>query len=85
MNNVVNMAFIKDDNSLITPEQCLEEALREIKSGERKCNKVLILTLDDTERKFNNGYYCANMRVSEMLSLCSNTAHWMNRILDGEE
>ena len=83
--NAVYLSDIKNDNTLITPEQTLERALTDIRSGERKCNKLLVLTLDDTDGSWTKGYYAANVKVSEMVALTSNMLYWLNRILNGDE
>ncbi|MCW2309721.1 hypothetical protein [Rhodobium gokarnense] len=59
------------DNTLISPPECLEEAAREIRSGERACTSVFVLTLDaglDGD-EFGVGYYASNLKASQMLAM----------------
>lgn len=60
-----------NDNSLLSPAECLEDAAQDVRTGERKCQKVLILTLDvgDDDAAYNVGFYAANMKTSEKLAL----------------
>lgn len=82
--SVINLANVKDDNTLISPEQTLLDALDEIKSGKRPANKVLILTLYDEDKCYGNGFYASNMKASEMVTLCFHSAGMFSAMLDGE-
>lgn len=61
-----------NDNTLISPAECLEDAATDIRSGERVCNKVLVITLNtdggDMGDVFQVGFYAAQMKSSEMLA-----------------
>lgn len=59
-----------DDNRLLTPLECLREAIAEIESGDRSCDGVLVLTLDRSGEYFRVGYYASNMKASEIIATC---------------
>ena len=61
----------ENDNTLLSPVECLEEAAREIRSGEKRCTSVLVLRLDAGEDGdcYDIGFSACNLRSSEMLSL----------------
>jgi hypothetical protein len=65
----IERAVREDDNTLLSPADCLEDALREVKSGERECDGLLILTLDRSEGRFCIGNYACNVKSSEMLAM----------------
>lgn len=50
-------------------EQALEQTLQEIKSGEIKANKMLIVFLDD-RNDYSTHFFNVGMVVSEIISLC---------------
>lgn len=57
------------DNSLLSPVECLQDAVADLESGERKANKALILLLDDEDGAYNFGFRASNLRSSEMIAL----------------
>lgn len=73
MGNVSNFnarrAQEAEDNRLLTPVDSLEDALSEVSSGERKCDKILIITLDTEDDGYGVGYYASNLSTSEQISL----------------
>ncbi len=52
-----------------TVEEMLEDALEEIKSGNRKANKAMVLFLDDKSGKYNTGFSQSGMSVSQCVAL----------------
>lgn len=58
------------DNRLLSPVECLRDAMRAIESGDRACDKVLVLTLDTSGDRFGVGYFASQLRGSEILALC---------------
>lgn len=70
--NVVR-ANRKNDNTLLSPAECFEEAARETRSGERKCDKALVLTLDTEDGAYGIGFYASNLKASEMIALLEAT------------
>lgn len=58
------------DASDMTPEMLLEMALREVRSGEEECNKMVIVTLNTMEDSFRVGYYNAGCKASEAALAC---------------
>lgn len=69
MGEVILMANKKDNANLWTPEQALEDALSEIKSGKHNPTRVLIITLDDSDNKFEPHFYQSGMKATECLAL----------------
>ena len=59
----------ENDNTLISPAECCDDAARAIRSGERKADAALVLTLNRVEGKFDVGYFASNLKASEMLAL----------------
>lgn len=58
-----------NDNTTVTPAECCEDAAADLRSGERKASKLLILTLDTEDGGYVPGWYAANLSASEMLAL----------------
>lgn len=56
------------DNRLWTPIECLQDAIRDIQSGETICDKVFVIRVDTREEKFNIGYNAANISASQVLA-----------------
>lgn len=68
--DVVYLANRQNDNRFVTPVQVLQDAIDDINSGNRKCTKILILTLDDgAGQYYDHGFYSAKMKCSEIISL----------------
>lgn len=71
---VTHIADIKDDNTLISPRETLEAAIRDIDSGEINPDKLMVICLrtkdDDGDRRYGTRRYASNMHVSEMVTLC---------------
>ena len=69
---VISMANVVGDGAFHTPEQALQEALRDIgRHGAFKDGKkLLILALDDTEGDYDISFIQAGMKMSECLALC---------------
>lgn len=61
----------ENDNGLVTPAECLEDAAVDIRTGKRVCQKVLVLTLDvgPDGNGYDVGFYASNLRSSEKLAL----------------
>lgn len=72
--NVVSMANALCDGTLQTPEQALQDALKDI--GQRGAfkhgKKLLILALDEGEQgdKYEISFIQAGMKMSQCVSLC---------------
>jgi hypothetical protein len=72
---VVNLgaerALRENDNAAWSPAECLDNAADEVRSGERLCDRVLILFLDKGPDglEFTVGWQAANMQSSEMIAL----------------
>ncbi len=52
-----------------TVEEMLEAALEEIKTGERKANRAIVLFLNDESGKYNTGFVQSGMSVSQCIAL----------------
>jgi hypothetical protein len=61
-------ALATGDNRLWTPVDCLRDAIKDIESGERPANKLIVLRVNTNEINFDVGYSSANIRASEMLA-----------------
>ena len=74
MSKITYLGDHKEDNSLITPSQMIENALNsdELKAG--KYNKAILILLDNKDDSYNMGFYASNMHVSEMLALAMTAA-----------
>ena len=87
--DIVQMADLKQDNSLISPVECLRDVVRRIEAGEISPDKLIIVTLQ-TERDGEDGYYethyfASNMRLSEQIALlATKTAHMTRVLLRGD-
>lgn len=68
---VTRMADIREDNTLVTPEQTLEDALEAIRSGQIKPRSLLILCIDGADQEsYNIRWLASNLRASGMITLC---------------
>lgn len=63
-------AIASGDNRLWTPIECLEDAIRDIKSGTMKADGVVVMFVDrgTDHTMFNVGHYSANIKASEIIS-----------------
>ena len=61
----------QNDNRLLTPAECCEEAARDIRSGATPCDKVLVLRLNTGEAgaSYRVGFNASNLACSETLAL----------------
>lgn len=84
MSEVVSLADVKNDNRLLTAEQLLENALRDLRSGVLEADKLLLLTLSEDVGFYDPGFYACNMSASEMITLCTRSIHLFNKQMDGE-
>ena len=82
MSKVEYIADALNDNSRITPAQVLQDAIADIESGKRNPNKLVVFMLEDGDDKYHTNFYASNLRISELLALCSrwlyNFNNWMN-------
>jgi len=61
----------ENDNTLLSPVECLEDAAEDLRSGKTKCDKLLVLRLNtgDDGSSYDVGFNASNLRSSEMLAL----------------
>lgn len=62
----------ENDNALLSPAECCEDAANDIRSGKTPCDKLLVLrlrTTGDNGDEYHVGFNACNMRSSEMLAL----------------
>lgn len=60
------------ENHEWTVEDCLEDALEEVRSGERQADGVLILFVDRTDKEnnqYSTGWQASHLRSTEMIAL----------------
>lgn len=72
---ITRMSEFKNDANLCSPQQALEDALREITEVNRgafnkDCTKLLVLAVDDSSGSFQVSFIQAGMKMSECISLC---------------
>jgi len=59
-----------NDNSLLSPSECLGDTARELEAGELVATKALVLLLDTGEGDdYGVAFRSSNLRVSEMIAL----------------
>jgi len=59
-----------DDNTLISPAECLEDVAEDLRSGASQCNKLLVLALDTGDGgDYDITFAASNMHVTEMIAL----------------
>jgi hypothetical protein len=59
------------DNRLWSPVECLEEAVRDVKSGRITADKVVVIFLNtgtEDDPDFNVDYYVAKTKASQILA-----------------
>ena len=63
-------AIESGDNRLWTVTECLEEAIRDLKSGEMKADGIVVMFVDrgTDHTSFKVGHYSANIKASEIIS-----------------
>lgn len=50
-------------------EDCLLDAIEDVRSGKRKANAVLVLFLDNGDERYDTGWQAANVSGSQMVAL----------------
>lgn len=50
-------------------EDCLLDALEDVRSGKREANAVLVLFLDNGDERYDTAWQAANLRGSESIAL----------------
>lgn len=82
MGKIINMSEKTNDSTFISPEQTLEEALDDLRSGRKNYQKLFIITLDDSDNKYNMGFYSAKLKATEIIALLTRQIHlclkWMD-------
>lgn len=60
-----------NDNTLVSPLECLEDAAEDLRTGKRNCDKLLVLFLDSGPdgRDYGTALAASNMKGSEMIAL----------------
>ena len=67
--NIVHINKNSCDGRKWTVEQMLGTALAEVKSGDRKTTKAVVIYLDDSEGGYAVGFTQAGLTMSQMLGL----------------
>ncbi|MCK5444961.1 MAG: hypothetical protein KAI73_05010 [Rhodospirillaceae bacterium] len=74
--NIIHMADIKNDNTLISPIDTLKDAIKAIEAGEIKPDKLMVISLDtDPPNKAKPGagylvkWFLSDLRASEVVAL----------------
>jgi hypothetical protein len=69
MGKIVSLAEKSGSALHWSPEEMLEKALDDVRGGQRKANKAIVVFLDDTEGRYHIGYNQSGMRLSELVAL----------------
>lgn len=71
MAEVVQMADLRDDNRLITPEGTLLDALDQLQRGSKRAEKLVVVFLDTRPNgeRYSVNYLASNITGSEMVAL----------------
>lgn len=76
----------ENNNSLVTPVECLRDAIADLESGERQANKALVLLLNaGDDGTYDFGFLASDLRSSEMVALLEVVKTYVLRSLVGEE
>ena len=62
----------ENDNRLLNPEECLQDALADLQEGKVKATSALVLFLDtgeEDEMLYSVRYNASNLKASDMLAL----------------
>ena len=73
MSKVISLAERTDDNRKWSLEQMLEETLREVRAGEIRATKAVLIFVDDSEGRYDNGVRSCNISASDTIRLCEIT------------
>jgi hypothetical protein len=68
---VINLADQLNNNKMTTPVQILREVLDDYEMGKRTAPKMIILMLDSSAEHYSTNFVAANMKVSELMTLCA--------------
>ena len=68
---VVQLGHVKEDNRLVSPENCLLDSLDLLRSGLWKANKLIVIAIDTTDdNHFGLRFNPANVKASEIVAAC---------------
>lgn len=70
MNDVTSLVTTTHDNRRWTLEQMLEAALAEVRAGELKANRAILLVVQDDDQEYEPCYRAANISCSQIIALC---------------
>jgi hypothetical protein len=59
----------ENDNTLLSPVECLEDAAQDLRSGKTKCDKLLVLRLNTSDHGYAIGFNASHLRASEIVAL----------------
>jgi len=60
----------ENNNSLLSPIECLEDAAEDLRAGIKTPDKLLVLGLDTKEDGYRLSFWACNLRSSEIVALC---------------
>lgn len=80
---VVHLATRTNDGTRWTPEDALQSALDDIRSGKRTPTKLAVVMLDDRGDRYNIHFTQAGMRMSEIVVLLDTMATRLKMTLLG--
>lgn len=70
MTNLINLANVTDNAQFASNETMLLDLLQEVRSGQHKDDRALILWVDRTDGQFKVCFTNAGLRCSDMLAAC---------------
>ena len=62
-------AVRENDNSLLSPVECLDDAAEDLRLGEVKADKVLVIALNSKDGAYDIRWWSSNLLSSEMVAL----------------
>lgn len=62
-------AHKQNDNSLMSPVECLEDAAQDIRSGKLRPTAALIITLNTKDGAYNTNFRASNLSASQQIAL----------------
>ena len=66
---VTSIASHTNNGKGVTPEMLLIDALNKIRENPERYNKAVIILLDDKDGGYDTNYFCADLRLSEVITL----------------
>ncbi len=72
MSKITSIGYLKNDATLISPEECLRDCLENDirkRGAFKECKKLIVIGLDDNDDKYSWSFNQAGMSASEIIAL----------------